>query len=258
MAKPSVLPRWADTVTGDATRFVAPTSGKKDVGWAKQERPAAQHLNWLFEVIYTWCAYLDTLFTDIAAENWAWTGNQTHAGTSAFAGGITGNPNFTGSPTITGTLVVNGASVTAADYKQTAYVSRYIPSVAGGPWGASLDWDMTADEMVSSGTTPEVFMIPLPAESGDTISIGITFSQSSATDAATNFILKRTNLTTGSTSNVVSVDSAAADGTGVVVKSIITDHAVVSGNAYWLQISGDGATNCVRKIYGVVHGRKRV
>lgn len=58
MAKPSSLPRWADTVTGDTTRVVVPTSGKKDVGWAAAERPGGQHLNWLFNLVYQWIYWL--------------------------------------------------------------------------------------------------------------------------------------------------------------------------------------------------------
>lgn len=58
MAQPIELPRWADTVTGDATRYSDPTSGKKDVGWQDDEKPAGPHLNWLFNVIYQWLLYL--------------------------------------------------------------------------------------------------------------------------------------------------------------------------------------------------------
>jgi hypothetical protein len=60
MAKPVSLPRWASTGSADV---VEPTSGKKDVGFVAGERPPAQYFNWLFELIYDWFAFLDTLFT---------------------------------------------------------------------------------------------------------------------------------------------------------------------------------------------------
>lgn len=57
MAKPTNTPRWADV--GGA--IVEPTSGKKDIGHVPAERPPAQYLNWLFNLIYQWVAWLDTI-----------------------------------------------------------------------------------------------------------------------------------------------------------------------------------------------------
>jgi hypothetical protein len=70
MPQPSTLPRWADDVTGDTTRVIEPPSGKKDVGWATQEKPAAQHANWLFNIIYQWIAWLASLPVTIFDETW--------------------------------------------------------------------------------------------------------------------------------------------------------------------------------------------
>lgn len=50
MSKPT-LPRWADTVEGNAALVTAPSSGKQDVGWV-QEMPPFQIFNWLLVKIY--------------------------------------------------------------------------------------------------------------------------------------------------------------------------------------------------------------
>src|SRR5260221_10162312 len=81
MAKPSSLPRWADS--GGA--ITEPSSGKKDVGWVA-EKPPYQYFNWLLNLIYTWLLWLDRItsadgikrvqqFANIAALH----GNATHA-----------------------------------------------------------------------------------------------------------------------------------------------------------------------------------
>jgi hypothetical protein len=53
--KPGSLPRWADS----GGEIINPVSGKKDVGFLAGERPIAQMLNWLFNLIYLWIAYLN-------------------------------------------------------------------------------------------------------------------------------------------------------------------------------------------------------
>lgn len=57
MAKPTNTPRWADV--GGA--IVEPTSGKKNVGNVAGERPPAQYLNWLFNLIYLWIVWLNDI-----------------------------------------------------------------------------------------------------------------------------------------------------------------------------------------------------
>lgn len=58
MAKPTTIPRWADTVAGDVTKLNEPPNGKKDVGWLVAEKPPAQWLNWLFYWLYLWVVWL--------------------------------------------------------------------------------------------------------------------------------------------------------------------------------------------------------
>lgn len=57
MPKPAQTPEWASS--GDK---VEPTAGKKAAGYASNEKPAAQHFNWLFGLIYEWLLWLDSVF----------------------------------------------------------------------------------------------------------------------------------------------------------------------------------------------------
>lgn len=55
--KPTNTPRWANS--GGA--IVEPSSGKKDVGFVAGERPPAQFLNWLLNLLYLWVAWLNDI-----------------------------------------------------------------------------------------------------------------------------------------------------------------------------------------------------
>jgi len=68
MAKPTDLPRWADTVAADPTKVNEPPNAKKDVGWVTAEKPPAQWLNWLAFTIYTWVIWLRDF--EITAHVW--------------------------------------------------------------------------------------------------------------------------------------------------------------------------------------------
>jgi hypothetical protein len=58
MSKPSEFPRWNDVQAGNAAYNVHPLAAKQDTGWAVAEKPAAQHANWLFQLIYQWLVWL--------------------------------------------------------------------------------------------------------------------------------------------------------------------------------------------------------
>lgn len=60
MPKPSSLPRWGDNLA-DPGDIVEPSSGKKDIGWQDAEKPPHSYFNWLFNLIYQWCSYLNGL-----------------------------------------------------------------------------------------------------------------------------------------------------------------------------------------------------
>jgi hypothetical protein len=58
--KPSTLPTWA--TTGGTT--VEPSAGEKAAGFAVATKPPARWMNWLLNIIYQWCSYLnDGVFT---------------------------------------------------------------------------------------------------------------------------------------------------------------------------------------------------
>jgi len=63
IAKPTDLGRWSET-TGDSgtpSGIVVPSSGKKDIGFAKGERPPRGYLNWLFNTAYEWFRWIDAI-----------------------------------------------------------------------------------------------------------------------------------------------------------------------------------------------------
>jgi hypothetical protein len=61
MAKPSSLPRWAETAGGAAaSNIVEPNSGKKDTGYITGgDIPASGGLNWFMRLIYKWAQWTD-------------------------------------------------------------------------------------------------------------------------------------------------------------------------------------------------------
>jgi hypothetical protein len=86
MAKPSNLPRWAT----DAGRTLEPTSGEKDTGWQAGYKPPARKMNWLFNLIYSWFAWLsDRMFDGAGANDFEVTGVDVAAGTDQEGGDLT-------------------------------------------------------------------------------------------------------------------------------------------------------------------------
>lgn len=101
-AKPSTTPRWAD-VGGAIT---VPSSGKQNVGWAAGERPPAQFLNWLFNLIYQWILYLrDGAFVGDHSITGALSVSTDLAVTDDVTVG--GDVDITGTAEVTGTLTVS-------------------------------------------------------------------------------------------------------------------------------------------------------
>lgn len=79
MAKPTLKPRWASTVTADPARYFEPPAGKKDIGWDTGERPPAQYENWLRGTTSQWIDWLDTF----ESTPHTWTAGQTFAPATA-------------------------------------------------------------------------------------------------------------------------------------------------------------------------------
>ena len=95
VAKPTNLPRWADTVPANR---VEPTSGKKDVGWVPGEKPPAQYKNWLLYTIYQWCEWLNDITNQalIWAANHSFNEGASFSRTSANTNAVTATGNGTG------------------------------------------------------------------------------------------------------------------------------------------------------------------
>lgn len=95
VAKPTNLPRWADTVPANR---VEPTSGKKDVGWVPGEKPPAQYKNWLLYTIYQWCVWLNDITNQalIWAANHSFNEGASFSRTSANTNAVTATGNGTG------------------------------------------------------------------------------------------------------------------------------------------------------------------
>ncbi len=54
--KPTVLPEWA---TGGSAVVTTPSVAKQELGWETQEKPPAQHLNWIKLHTYNWLDWLN-------------------------------------------------------------------------------------------------------------------------------------------------------------------------------------------------------
>lgn len=63
MARPSLLLRWANAVTGSFPGRLEPNDGKKDVGFDDGEAPPAGEHNWIFGLAGDWIQYLDEQIT---------------------------------------------------------------------------------------------------------------------------------------------------------------------------------------------------
>lgn len=85
MSKPASLPTWATDTniasgseTGTPTK-VEPSSGYKTQGLVPGLNFIGPYFNWLLNLVYQWCAYLDALPSETAfvGANFAWTGTHT-------------------------------------------------------------------------------------------------------------------------------------------------------------------------------------
>lgn len=59
--KPTSKPSWTNNNPSFPTVTVEPTAAKKQAGWAPDERPPAEFLNWLFYNVGEWISYFETI-----------------------------------------------------------------------------------------------------------------------------------------------------------------------------------------------------
>lgn len=229
MAKPSIKPRWADVVSGDPTKVLAPPGVKQDVGFATAERPPAQFLNWLLWVIYLWINYVD----GITSEALTWAAAHTFQA-----------------------LVTFQVTPTAPDYKYTNSLTRMIPGTEGVPQNtASTIWRTgSAGELFTNATssTPDGVTIPIVVTSGERITLSVNLAVNAGSMAGTGAIqLYRWD----GTGSATLITTATIGVTGVQTITVITNHDVVSGFAYAAFVSfssGTGLNFVIRNVKLVV------
>lgn len=276
MAKPGTLPRWTSVTAGNRTE---PISALKDSGWIPGDRPSSKHLNWLLYTIYLWLKWLDdTIGTDIAAVAWAWTGNQTWAGSAQFNGAVT----FTNSSveigngatlygtilvknaltldsavnlvvSATGLLDVNGDIDIAGTQK---FATSLVRRILGMDFiGGGADWSVSGGSAQSTSTPPAACFYPLDLEEGETVTITVECKHTDGTAGNIVADLRRYD-NAGTGTSVASVGSAATTARQTI--ALATNHAVVAGASYRVEVAGAGVTAQTRNVYQVVVSRKRV
>lgn len=140
MAKPTVLPRWANSGGSVAT----PSSGKLDIGWLPKEKPPAQYFNWLGLHTYNWIAWLDALFP---SDNLA----------------LDANKNATVSGT--GSFVISGTG----KYKRPAFVTPVHAAAAQKGTGGGAAGNLTSISGWTFGSAGETIVFNVPCEEGERI-----------------------------------------------------------------------------------------
>lgn len=276
MAQPGSVPRWASTVTADPTRVVEPTSGKKDVGYASQERPTAQHINWLLNNIYLWVLYLQGL----AGEALTWTAAHIHSAAVTFNAAVThtaaitlsgagqtinGDANFqnevsvlgAGGLTVTGGIDAGGAVEAGGNVESTgANVEAAFDVVAGGDikygtthdrWISACigqpivpgDWLPIATGWMKYTAGSSNLVIPVVTESGETI---VSWGMMMDNDDPSLALFATMEIQgVGGTTTIgggTSLTRAAASSNAIVSDTI--NHVVAANSAYLVTVSRAG------------------
>ncbi len=62
MAKPTTLPRWAETALSIASALIVePSSGRKDLGWSAGQIPPNTFFNWLHWTTFKWLEWIKSV-----------------------------------------------------------------------------------------------------------------------------------------------------------------------------------------------------
>jgi hypothetical protein len=215
-AKPSELPRWADTVSGDTDYVVEPTEGKKDVGYAVQEKPTAQGLNWILYKIYEWLQYLsDQVFEgDVETDGTFITPE---------AGILHGER----------TIVINAA----AAYVHTAT--------------ADANWYMSQSEpfLHAASTDPSPAFFALPLAVGDRIKSVSARVRGVASGSITFKLYSADN--GGTESQIGSTQTSGTAGSDETLSVTGLTTTCAANTSYYLELSKVGATGVTPRIYYV-------
>lgn len=128
--------------------------------------------------------------------------------------------------------------------------TRTFPAAAGQESAAGANWTHLGAYAEATVATPNALYVPLVLNSGETLTLKALVQHANATAGAIRVQLYRVALD-GSETNVATVDSAAV--TTVQDLTVVTGHAVVADNAYYLSIHSNGGTGGAmsRKAYSV-------
>lgn len=151
--KPTEQPEWA---SGGSAVLVDPTTGKKQAGWVRKEKPAAELLNWWQNLVWKWTQWLDD--GDVSFHDLLVTGSTVFTGTASHSSTATMyDIDVTGVETI----VIAGASGTPA-----------LGGLANGVDGQEV-WIINTNSAVAprithedSGETTQANRIKLPGAPG--------------------------------------------------------------------------------------------
>jgi len=148
MAKPTVLPKWADVLqvhvtTGIANR-VEPGSAAKDLGWDFNEKPPRQFDNWLHYITWKWLEFFDGVIDQDVT-----------IGANVVFGNVTG-----ADLTISGKAAIQGTPFGEELYK--SWYSHIIQSSSADRYAISKTTDSGLQLPISiilenTGTTRTVF-----------------------------------------------------------------------------------------------------
>lgn len=249
MAKPSTKPQWLNGITAvDPTVNVSPTAGKRDAGWATQERPPAQYLNWLFYWIHQWILYVDT----ITAEALTWTAAQTWNAASLFVGIATfqNDVEFQDSVHISGT----GGKV----YTHVDTIKETVPATFGRTY-AGTAWTDAADAVTYTGVSPGTFLIPLPVKVHDRIvAVKLHFFLSTATASAISYKLVRYNASAVASDQSDVMNAAASTAMqNLAATNVNTGAANVAEGERWYVLVTGNASSLTRTLCGATVGFSR-
>lgn len=258
--KPTDYPRWDDVQPANR---IQPPSGLADTGWAANQIPAAEHMNWLLYTLYTWILYLDTFYASLVSTANTWTAAQVFGALVTLNGGLTVNSGVTinnGAWSFTCTAQTNLAGTnslgpttftsapSAADYKVTGSQKMAFPAL-GVNVSNSNNWlaNSTGIGMVGVATNPCELHVPLPAlKAGDVVTVRLEMMSVGGAGTTNVYLMADAGAGLYGVAGPVTVTS----GTSQLV-TVVTGHTVANYEALFLKVVGDGVTTCAREVHRV-------
>ena len=115
LPRPSSFPEWTVGNPNFGTVTTEPTSQEKENGWSPNQRPPREIMNWLFFNLDEWAKYLDSVATEVLAQNTEYVAVIGTGGTHASFADLIADSNITSgkvlvntNQTITAPIVIDG------------------------------------------------------------------------------------------------------------------------------------------------------